>query len=366
MSTEMLRWSTPPLLAGRQSIDLRPQMKVSLKSKHITIALHVMIWGMLLLLPYFVSSAHNGYKVGNLPWAYFTFSDLIHIAVFYTNAFYLIPKFLNRRRWWTYLLCGFLLILASVEIKMLVQTIFFSESKKEFTTYRFTILPSIGMFVISSIYRVILDRIRFEREQKERQASELATELKFLRSQISPHFLFNVLTNLVSLARKRSDQLEPSLIMLSDLMRYMLYDTQGKKVELGTEIEYLNSYVELQKLRFGNDVEITNNIEVDEKDRTHLIEPMLLIPFVENAFKHGVGFTDKPRIDIRLSVDQGNMRFEVQNTFDRTFAGGKEESSGLGLNNVVSRLNLLYEGHYTLSIRELDNLFYITLTLNLV
>src|SRR6202035_1281545 len=131
---------------------------------------------------------------------------------------------------------------------------------------RFILVPSIGIFVISCIYRIILDRIRFEKEQKERQASQLATELKFLRSQISPHFLFNVLTNLVSLARKRSDKLEPSLIMLSDLMRYMLYDTQGKKVELGTEIEYLNSYVELQQLRFGNDVEITNNIGVDEKD----------------------------------------------------------------------------------------------------
>ncbi len=341
-------------------------MKVQLKSKYITIALHVMIWGMLLLLPYIVSNAHNGYKVGNMPWPYFTLSDFIHIAVFYFNAFYLFPKFLNRRRWWMYLLGSVLLILASIEFKLLIQALLFPEIKREYTTYRFIFVPSIGIFVISCIYRIILDRIRFEKEQKERQASQLATELKFLRSQISPHFLFNVLTNLVSLARKRSDKLEPSLIMLSDLMRYMLYDTQGKKVALGTEIEYLNSYVELQKLRFGNDVDITSRIGASEQDRAQLIEPMLLIPFVENAFKHGVGFADRSRIDIQLSVDQGWMSFGVQNTFDKTFAGGKEESNGLGLKNVVSRLNLLYQDHYTLTIRDYDNLFDITLTLKLV
>ena len=341
-------------------------MKVQLKSKHITIALHVMIWGMLLLLPYIVSNAHNGYKVGNMPWPYFTLSDFIHIAVFYFNAFYLFPKFLNRRRWWMYLLGSVLLILASIEFKLLIQALLFPEIKREYTTYRFIFVPSIGIFIISCIYRIILDRIRFEKEQKERQASQLATELKFLRSQISPHFLFNVLTNLVSLARKRSDKLEPSLIMLSDLMRYMLYDTQGKKVELGTEIEYLNSYVELQKLRFGNDVDITSRIGASDRDRAQLIEPMLLIPFVENAFKHGVGFADRSRIDIQLTVDQGWMSFGVQNTFDKAFAGGKEESNGLGLKNVVSRLNLLYQDHYTLTIRDYDNLFDITLNLKLV
>ncbi len=96
--------------------------------------------------------------------------------------------------------------------------------------------------------------------QKEKLAQQLATELKFLRAQISPHFLFNVLTNLMALARKQSDQLEPALIRLSDLMRYMLYNSQAKKVALQQEIEYLNSYIQLQKLRFGNDIPIITHI----------------------------------------------------------------------------------------------------------
>ncbi len=149
-----------------------------------------MIWGMLLLLPYIVSNAHNGYKIGNLPWPYFTLSDFIHIAVFYFNAFYLFPKFLDRSGWWMYLVGSFLVILASIELKLLMQTLLFPEIKREYTTYRFILVPSIGTFVISSIYRIILDRIRMEKEQKERQAAQLATELKFLRSQISPPFSF--------------------------------------------------------------------------------------------------------------------------------------------------------------------------------
>ena len=342
-------------------------MKILPKSKNITISLHVMIWGMLLLTPYFLSNAHNGYRLNNLPWTYFTIGDLVHIGLFYLNAFYLWPHYVNRQRYEAYLVRVVVMIGSAFELKLIIQKLFFPEVLKEYSNIKFLLMPAIATYVISCIYRIILDRIRFEREQKERQAAQLATELKFLRSQISPHFLFNVLTNLVSLARKRSDQLEPSLIMLSDLMRYMLYDTQGKKVTLGTEIEYLNNYIELQKLRFGSDVAVTSHIEIGDQDRSHTIEPMLLIPFVENAFKHGVGAIGEPRIDMKLRVDKEWMYFEVQNTmFDPGPAGSKEENSGLGLNNVRTRLQLLYRDHHTLTIRNEGNLFHIILSLKLI
>ncbi|HEX3933167.1 MAG TPA: histidine kinase [Puia sp.] len=338
-----------------------------LKSKYITVALHVMIWGMLLLTPYLIANAHNGYRVNNLPLNYFIVGDLLHIGIFYLNAFYLFPHYVNRQRYGAYLLRVVIMIGIAFQLKLIIQRLFFPEILKEYLNIKFLLLPTVGIFVISCIYRIILDRIRFEREQKERQAAQLATELKFLRSQISPHFLFNVLTNLVSLARKRSDKLEPSLIMLSDFMRYMLYDTQGKKVTLGTEIEYLKNYMELQRLRFGSDVAVTSAIEVSEGDRTHTIEPMLLIPFVENAFKHGVGYLEAPRIDMQLRVDKNRMYFEVQNTTaDPDGSGGNDENSGLGLNNVVTRLRLLYPDHHTLTIRNEGNLFHIILTLQLI
>lgn len=340
-------------------------MKIAIKVGYINIALHVLIWGAVLLLPYFVSTAANNYKIGSVPGLFFTEAGFIHMAIFYINVFYLYPKFYNRRFWLLYILTSVLLVFGSFWLKYHIMATWFPEIVRDPSVYKFVFPPSIAVFVISVIYCRIVDSIRTERQQKEKQAAQLLTELKFLRSQISPHFLFNVLTNLVSLARKKSDKLEQSLIMLSDLMRYMLYDAQGKKVALQKEIEYLSSYIELQKLRFGNDVLVNSRIELDDEGDQYTIEPMLLIPFVENAFKHGVGYNEQPQIDIELSVYKGLMIFEVRNKFEPEPVDSKDENSGIGLSNVQSRLNLLYHNRYTLVINDQNNLFHITLTLKL-
>jgi sensor histidine kinase YesM len=199
---------------------------------------------------------------------------------------------------------------------------------QDVTALKFVFAPSLFFLILSIFYRVVWDKITFERQQKEKVAEQLSSELQFLRSQISPHFLFNVLTNLVSLARKKSDKLEPSLLMLADLMRYMLYDMQEKKVPLQVEIDYLKSYIELQKLRFGSDVRIETSIEIGAEQPPYSLEPMLLIPFVENAFKHGVGWMEDPYIRIILVLQQGVLRFEVQNKIDKERDNSKDTSSG--------------------------------------
>ncbi|HLZ86664.1 MAG TPA: histidine kinase [Puia sp.] len=330
------------------------------------LTIHILLWSLMLLLPYIVSNSANQYSIGAIPGFLFSAMGFVHIGVFYTHALYIFPRFFNRRFWWVYILSSVLLIWLSLWIKFRMTELWFPAALKRHESYGFIIASSIDIFLISLAYCRILQRIRQEREQKEQQAAQLATELKFLRSQISPHFLFNVLTNLVSLARKKSDQLESSLIMLSELMRYMLYDTQGKKVELRTEIRYLNSYIELQRLRFGNDVVVESRIDAGEWGEQSAIEPMLLIPFVENAFKHGVGALERPHICIRLSVKEGWMHFEVRNSFDPADTAGKEERSGLGLNNVRTRLDLLYPRDHTLVVREEGNWFHIVLTLKLI
>src|SRR5258708_3492637 len=229
-------------------------MRSSINYKPI---IHVLIWGILLSLPLFVSSPANHYSIGAIPGSLATIMGLIHIALFYTQSHFLYPRFFNRRRWWLYVLSVLALISVSLWLKFGITETWFPEVlKKKHEAYGFIVAGSIDMYIISLVYSRISHSIRQERRQKELQAAQLATELKFLRSQISPHFLFNVLTNLVSLARKKSDKLESSLIMLSELMRYMLYDTLGKKVALPTEIRYLNSYIELQRLRFGNDISV--------------------------------------------------------------------------------------------------------------
>jgi sensor histidine kinase YesM len=322
------------------------------------VGIHVLIWSILLLLPYIVSTPANDYKIGPIPGLFFTISGLIHMGIFYSNAFFFYPRLFNREHWWLYIPTAILLLMASFWLKYNILAHWFPDVLKDLTAYKFIFAPSVGIFVISIVYRRVVDKIRYEKVQAQRRTEQLSTELKFLRSQISPHFLFNVLTNLVSLARKKSDQLESSLIMLSDLMRYMLYDTQGKKVALTKEIEYLQSYIELQKLRFGSEIAINTVMELEEETVHYTIEPMLLIPFVENAFKHGVA-----QINIQLSVKNGQLTFDVTNRFDHENTTSKDENSGIGLTNVRSRLDLLYKDRHTLLIRDDNNLFHVTLTL---
>jgi LytS/YehU family sensor histidine kinase len=174
--------------------------------------------------------------------------------------------------------------------------------------------------------------------------------------------MFNVLNNMVALARKKSDLLEPSLIKLSQLMRYMLYETEDR-VSLQREVEYLENYIDLQKQRFGNAVRITTVVK--DLDIPHEIEPMLLIPFVENAFKHGVGMIEDPYIDIQMYLADGKLHFKVENRFVENSVEVKDSASGIGLNNVRRRLNLLYPQKHTLDIDSANGIFTIYLQIDL-
>ncbi|MFD2872836.1 sensor histidine kinase [Mucilaginibacter ximonensis] len=222
------------------------------------------------------------------------------------------------------------------------------------------ILSSLVAILCSFCYRVILDNRARQQMDKERENIGLQSELTFLRSQISPHFMFNVLNNLVSLARKKSDQLEPSLISLSQLMRYMLYESDDNRVLLSKEVEYLKSYINLQMLRYGNNVKV--NLETHGALDLLTIEPMLLIPFVENAFKHGIGMIDNPVINIFVSVDEAKseLNFRVGNSISPQDVS-KDNNSGIGIANVRRRLAILYPDKHELRITDADNNFTVNL-----
>jgi len=210
---------------------------------------------------------------------------------------------------------------------------------------------------------MIRDRLKTDRLAKEKENENLKTELSFLRSQVSPHFMFNVLNNMVALARKKSEVLEPSLIKLSSLLRYMLYETDVDKVALEKEIDYLQSYIDLQKQRFGDKVKVNVSLEVE--DDRYMIEPMLLIPFVENAFKHGTGLIREAQIDIQLRAKGKQLYFTVRNRFDPASKEIKDKTSGIGLPNVRRRLNLLYGGDHSLVNTVEADCFIISLQINL-
>jgi two-component system, LytTR family, sensor kinase len=330
-------------------------------SRHITLWLHILVWSAILSLPYLLPPENHRYKVGVIPGGLFTISGIIHAIIFYSNAFFLYPKLLNRRTWWLYLLCSAAMIIGSFHLKFFILTEWFSEVSHKPSIYGFIFAPSVAVFIISIVYRRVIDNIRRDRDQKEKQAERLSSELKFLRSQVSPHFLFNMMTNMVSLARQKSDLLEPSLIKLSDLLRYMLYESNEEKFSIKKEIEYLKSYIELQQLRFS-DVNIQLEIKNENPDCS--IEPMLLFPFVENAFKHGIGLVKDAFIKIDMEVKEQHLFFRIINNYNKENLS-KDKNSGIGLSNVKNRLNLLYRGKYKLDLKDDGSIFKAELNLEL-
>lgn len=190
--------------------------------------------------------------------------------------------------------------------------------------------------------------------QKTREA-----ELQFLRSQINPHFLFNTLNNIYSLVYEQSEKAPAAMLRLSDMMRYMLYEKK-ETVPLAKEWEYINSFVELQKLRFHDDPYI--DISAEGPLQEYAIPPYLLIPFVENAFKHGDLRDPALPLQIRLMVRDREVRFRVQNKISHR---NKDESGGVGLDNVKRRLELIFPGRHVLSTVTEGPVFTILLTLKL-
>lgn len=337
-------------------LSRKESRRLAFHSKYIAVALHCLIWGAVLLLPYSFDGPESHYaRIGVVRCNFFTASNIIHIGLFYFNAYFLYSRFLNRRMWWIYLLSAAALVIIVYQVKWTVLRAWFPLLATEPAAAAFTFFPIVFFLALSTGFRLVSDKINQEREH-------MAMELKFLRSQVNPHFLFNVLNNLVSMARHRSEQLEPSLIKLSGLMRYMLFDSDERKIPLSAEVEYLKNYVDLQKLRFDEGDGIESHLEVGDSE--HLIEPMLLIPFVENAFKHGRASDGIPHIRIHLRVDKEWLRFAVSNSVERGDTG-KDRAPGIGLGNVKARLNLLYPRRHRLTIAEKNNIFEVDLAIKL-
>lgn len=297
---------------------------------------------------------------------YFGCINIINAGIFYFNVYFLSPKLLKKKKWVLYALALLGMIGILSLLKLIVVATLFKDFALNYLAYRFALFSTIGFLIISTLFSMALDSIRLEREQKELLAERLSAELKFYRSQVSPHFLFNVLSTLISLGRKGSEMLEPSLIMLSELMRYMLYETNEKRVEIRKEVEYLKCYIALQQLRFGHDdVKIESKLTVSENTNGLTVEPMLLIPFVENAFKHGIGWVSQPLIKIDLDVSDGVLNFKVQNTYTDNLAVSKDSHSGIGLSNIQSRLKLVYADKHHLFIKKENGIFQSDLTVDL-
>jgi sensor histidine kinase YesM len=334
-----------------------------LRSKSYTVLIHILVWVAFLLVPLiFIESETGRERFMIMGW----FQQLLMAAYFYYNFLFLIPRFLLKKRFWPYfmmLLIG-LVAISGLNIIFALTTSGLIEHHHPFNFWRtafFPFYPAVMAFALSSSVRITMEWFKNERQKKEMEAEKLASELAFLKSQVNPHFLFNILNNICSLARKKSDETENAIIKLSQIMRYMLQDSKDAKVSLEKEIEYLQSYIELQRLRLPEAVKI--NFSTEGRPELFSIEPLLLIPFVENAFKHGVSYQDSSEITIRLTCIDKSLCFSVGNHIAKHQGGAVEQGSGIGLKNVMRRLELLYPEKHFLEISDDGNQYNVELEL---
>ena len=294
---------------------------------------------------------------------------LFYVLIVYFNFLYLIPNYLTSKKfiWYCLLLIGVVFLLTP--IKILLQVLLSNESPNfqlyyvQNQSYYF-----LNMFLVtcaSTLFRIISDWVIHQKERMELQTQTMQSELKFLRSQINPHFLFNTLNNLYALTLKKSDDAPEIVLKLSEMMRYMLYECNERRVLLSKEISYLKNYLDLERLRQGKNVDI--NLSIDGIIQDQKIAPLLFIPFVENSFKHGVSsLISMGYVNIDIHVNNQNVRFEIENSKAPAKPQyNHKKSGGIGLVNVRRRLNLLYPNQYELNIRNKPDAYSVELLLNL-
>jgi len=208
--------------------------------------------------------------------------------------------------------------------------------------------------------KFIRDQLASKEREKVQMKERYEAELKFLRNQTNPHFLLNTLNNIYALARKKSDNTAEVVMRLSEMLRFMLYESDGKFILLSDEIKLVENYLELEMIRYNNRLSLSFNKQVD--DECYKITPLLLLPFVENAFKHGISETRfESFIYIDLSVKSGQLTFSVENTKDYSQENNKKN---IGLINAKRQLELLYKD-YVLDVKENGDTFTVSLSINL-
>lgn len=337
----------------------------------------LLIWLLLVVLPLFAGPGNMPADMRHHFWMHTFQANIFTLLLFYCHTYVIYPLLGTKKQWLYLPALALLLVAYALLFKWLVTPFYphqafqdMPHAPKQFDHGP----PPFGFFSAISIlitllcsfcYRLILNEAERKALVKEREMIHLRTELNFLRSQVSPHFLFNVLNSMIALVRRKSDQLEPIIMQLSQLMRYMLYETDDQPVPLEKEIIYLKSYIELQSFRFGKNIVVDTKFPQLEAISNYSIAPMLLIPFVENAFKHGTGITERPVIVISLEIKEPKqICFRVVNEISDAELS-KDEQSGIGLTNVRRRLELLYPNRHNLYISKGEHAFIAELSISL-
>lgn len=340
-------------------------MKNALKQQLQRIGLHILGWSSYLVV-LLVLGHDSNYSTSAIG------STIVHIlfiiSLVYLNWYYLIPKYLRARRVLKYIGFTGLSILIAGPLEIFLMYICLQSDKVRQTQLLLTqnehILFLFLSITVSTFLRVTSQWIIQERDRRILEYKNLQTELSFLKTQINPHFLFNTLNSLYALSLKKSEKSPEMILHLSEMMRYMLYKSNEKYVPLKQEINYINNYLALERIRYGNNIRIVFDYQ-GQPINDYLVAPLLFTVLIENSFKHGINKSIQSGfVELLLILENNTIDFTIQNskatTYDKLYKKG-----GIGLKNIRRRLELIYPKNHSLSIYDEADVYIVNLTLNL-
>lgn len=351
----------------------------SLSNKSINWTLHTIGWIIVVIIPLYI---HNAYGGGSYHRIYsFYLHTFAAGVVFYLGYFWLVPRYFLQDKKVAYFLILIGLILVTYFLTYLfeeyllqesVDTEKLAESIKRMNERGRSSRPPMQLFnffshVTSSLLLSgfaiglgVTDKLKEnEKKQKELEKERLHSELAFLKNQVSPHFFFNTLNNIYSLIGIDGPIAQESVLKLSKLMRYLLYESENGETQMSHELDFMNNYIDLMKLRLNAKVNLQIDFPKDFAD--FAIPPLLFIPFIENAFKHGISHRDPSFIRIKMEIDNEQIRFTSENSLGHSARSGDMQHSGIGLENVKKRLGLLFPNKHDLKIERLDSIYKVEL-----
>lgn len=343
----------------------------NLFQRHRLTLLHIIFWCIYLSFNLYQISFYQqrrGYDWNNAV-SFVAVQFLFTFTIAYLNYFVMLPRFFRHKKIWRYLAEFILPFAALVFLRIYIQRMMVEGTPRAdyFFSNMFVVqVVAINLFiaVFVSMLRFAADWLELEAKKKEIENERLMAELNFLKAQINPHFLFNTLNNLYYLAFSKSDNTTTVIEKLSQMMRYMIYDSNYPKVPLSKEIEYMKNYISLEQLRLNNQVPI--RFEVEGETENLRIAPLIFITFLENAFKHGVNnHSTDAWITVSIKLTGNRCSYRVENSKLPPATDTREKKSGIGLQNVKRRLELSYPGQYELAMEDKPDRYVVQLNITL-
>lgn len=316
---------------------------------------HIALWAIYLILPIIIVPRPDVNYIERSQFLFYNYSisSLYSILFFYVNFYWAIPRLAYKNKKWKYLLVLLFFVLMCFAVYKI------SHIKINFEKERIIYLQFIAALLKLVFVNIVAWVIFFYKRNQEHATAKNQAELAYLKAQVNPHFLFNVLNTVYALAIKKSDNTAHAISQISDMMRYNIEKSQERFVSLNQELEYLEDYIDIQKLRLTTKTKVAYNVQ-GESSNKH-IEPLLLIAFIENAFKYGVSTEKESEIIINIEIVENHLELYIQNDKVRTFSN----TIGTGIKNAIKRLNYAYRNRYDLDITDREDYYRVQLSIKL-